>query len=531
MPSENQSITLDELLAEFPGVFTFTGDQRVTGITSDSRKVENGNLFVALSGTNWDGHKFIPNAIHQGASVIVGSEAITDLPVPYLQVPDTRESLATLSAAFYRYPARELVMIGVTGTDGKTTTCHLIHSILAHAGYETGVISTVNAMIGEESIDTGFHVTTPEAPDVQRLLRLMVDRGLRYAVIETTSHSLAQKRVIPSDFDIGVCTNITHEHLDYHQSFDAYRLAKASLFEGLATSRGKKRAPVGAVINVDDASCGHLTNLIKVPLVTYGFKKNSNFQASAFREYTTGSLWTLTQQMNQSDLKKFSIQTRFYGKYNVYNCLAAIATTAGILGIQVDQAENGISRLQPIPGRMERIDLGQDFDAFVDFAHTPNALKQVLMTARNIVKRKRKPGKVIAIFGSAGLRDKGKRKIMAEVSAEFADFTILTAEDPRIEDLAGILRDMASGMDYKGCLEGSDYVRIPDRGEAIIHGVNLASRGDVVLVCGKGHEQSMCFGDIEYPWDDRIAVRVAIGKKMGMLTDEIPHLPTRGMPT
>ena len=528
MTSQPESIKLGELFVDFIGEWQFPDDVLITGITSDSRKVVKGNLYIALSGSNFDGHKFIPEAIHKGASVLVGSRPITNLPVPYLQVSDTRESLAALSAAFYRYPARELVMIGVTGTDGKTTTCNLIHSILTNAGYAAGVISTVNALIGGEQIDTGFHVTTPEAPDVQHLLRMMVQRGLKYAVIETTSHSLAQKRVIPADFDIGVCTNITHEHLDYHQTFEAYRLAKASLFEGLSKEKGcRDGVQVGAVINTDDDSFDFLSKKIQVPLTSYGFKKRANFRASAYQEKIKGSHWVLTNQLYQGIPDNYPVTTRFCGKYNVYNCLAAVAVAVGILGIQAEQAINGLNMLQSIPGRMERIDVGQDFAIYVDFAHTPNALMQILKSARNMVKRNRKPGKVIAVFGSAGLRDREKRRLMAEVSAEYANFTILTAEDPRTEDLPDILREMANGLDSKGCSEGENYLVIPDRGAAIEHAAYMAQSGDVVLVCGKGHEQSMCFGNIEYPWDDRIAVRIAVKKKIGVLTEEMPYLPTR----
>ncbi len=377
MASNPKPLTLNEILAEFSGDWHFPGDTLVTGITSDSRKVKNGMLFVALSGNTWDGHKFIPEAIQKGASVIVGSKPIADLNVPYIQVSDTRESLAAFSASFFRYPARELVMIGVTGTDGKTTTCNLIHSILSNAGYEAGIVSTVNAFIGGEQIDTGFHVTTPEAPELQQLLRMMVDQGLKYAVIETTSHSLAQKRVIPADFDIAVCTNITHEHLDYHQTFEAYRQAKASLFEGITNGSGsKKMAPAGAVINIDDAAFGFLSNHIRIPLTSYGFDKKADYRASAFRENSNGSNWVLTIPQQSSYQDKIPVKTRFYGKYNVSNCLAAIAATNGILGIRIDQVINGINMLEPVSGRMERINLGQNFDAFVDFAHTPNALSR-----------------------------------------------------------------------------------------------------------------------------------------------------------
>jgi UDP-N-acetylmuramoyl-L-alanyl-D-glutamate--2,6-diaminopimelate ligase len=503
-------------------------DPQVGGIQLDSRKIQPGDLFVALSGTSIDGHLFIADAVKRGASAIVGSQpgpevkVSTSLAIPYVQVSDGRLALAYLSAGFYRFPARKLVMIGVTGTDGKTTTCNLIYQILQAAGLPVGMISTVSARIGEEELDTGFHVTTPEAPDVQRYLAKMVEAGLTHVVLEATSHGLAQDRVGACDFDIGVVTNITHEHLDYHGSYVAYREAKARLFTGLGQVVKSLQPPQGAVLNRDDSSFEYLAALARVPQVVYGLQRGVDVYAEQIRTFTGGQAFTAVTPQG-----RFPIMTNLVGAFNVSNCLAAIAATVEVLGLPVEAAQGGIAALKMIPGRMQTIEMGQSFIALVDFAHTPNALRRALETARQLAQAAAPAGRVIAVFGSAGLRDRLKRRMMAETSAELADLTMLTAEDPRSEALADILVEMAGGAQARGAIEGRSFWRIPDRGEAIRRAVSLAQPGDVVIVCGKGHEQSMCFGDVEYPWDDRVALRAALAELLGVPGPAMPYLPTQ----
>ena len=453
--------SLQSIFAEIPLPFCMANvpDIPITGLTLDSRAVQPGYLFVAIKGARLDGHAYIQNAIERGAAAVVGEQDIQDLPVPYIQLKDPRRALTWIAAAFYDWPGRHLTVIGVTGTDGKTTTTNLIHQILLAAGLKAGMISTVNAVIGDEVLDTGFHVTTPDAPDVQRYLARMVHAGLKHVVLETTSHGWAQHRVDASEFDIGVVTNITHEHLDEHGDYEHYRAAKARLFESLEKTLEKPHGnPRLAVINRDDkGSFDYLDKLIRVRKVNYGLTPQADLRAEDINYSPSGIEFTAVGRDVQ-----VAVKSSLVGAYNVSNCLAALTAAVYGLNIAPDVAAQGIAALPGIPGRMERIDLGQNFTAIVDFAHTPNALKSALEAARTMT-----DGKVIAVFGSAGLRDKAKRRMMAEVAAELADLSVLTAEDPRTESLDGILEEMAEGARSKGSVEGETFWRVPDRGEAI----------------------------------------------------------------
>ena len=512
--------TLSDLFSQFPlPIISGSPTQiEIRSITSDSRKVRQGDIFVALSGEYFDGHKYIPNAIEQGAVAIVGEQAITNLPVTYIKVENARQSLAHLAAAYYDYPARELTMLGVTGTDGKTTTSNFLYQILREAGLKVGMISTVNAIIGNQVLDTGFHVTTPDALDTQHYLAQMVDAGLTHVVLETTSHGWAQYRVDACEFDIGVVTNITHEHLDYHGSYEVYRAAKARLFTSLEDTMDKPQGnPRLAVLNKDDISYDYLSRIAPGPQACYSVDASASARAQNVNYLPDGIEFDIV-----TDTLHVAVKTNLVGSYNVSNILAAFSVAVFGLGIDAEVAARGIAALVGIPGRMESIDMGQDFTVIVDFAHTPFALKAAIESARDMTK-----GRVIALFGSAGLRDREKRRMMAEVSVKQADLTVLTAEDPRTESLREILSEMASGAIGKGGVEQESFWRIEDRGEAIHFALTLAQPGDMVLVCGKGHEQSMCFGEIEYPWDDLIATRAALGKFLGVDAPEMPYLPTQ----
>jgi UDP-N-acetylmuramoyl-L-alanyl-D-glutamate--2,6-diaminopimelate ligase len=490
----------------------------VTGIAHDSRRVEPGNLFVALVGGSFDGHNYIDQAIQKGACAVVGTRTITDLAVPYVQVSDSRPTLAYLAASFYNFPARGMTVIGVTGTDGKTTTSSLIYQILLQAGLWAGMVSTVNAVIGDEVLDTGFHVTTPEAPDVQRYLFRMQAAGLTHVVLETTSHGLAQERVTACEFDIGVVTNITHEHLDYHGSYAAYRAAKARLLAELTVTAEKSGGnPRLAVLNRDDQSYEYLHRAASARQISYGLHPEADITAEEVRHAPDGLHFTAVGPGFH-----VPVSSRLIGAFNVSNILAALAATVVGLGIAPETAARGVAALNAIPGRMESITVGQNFLAVVDFAHTPNALRNALLAARGMT-----DGRVIAVFGSAGLRDRMKRRMMAEASQELADVTILTAEDPRTESLEEILEEMASAAVEKGGVEGETFFRVRDRGEAMMEALRLARPGDVVIACGKGHEQSMCFGETEYAWDDRIAMRAALARLLGQTGPPMPYLPTQ----
>ncbi|MBN2386157.1 MAG: UDP-N-acetylmuramoyl-L-alanyl-D-glutamate--2,6-diaminopimelate ligase [Anaerolineales bacterium] len=516
--------TLRSLFSEFPYPFfpSELPDLPIRGIAIDSRRAGPGCLFVARRGGSVDGHDFISQAVERGAVAVVGDRELDSLPVPYVQVDDACRSLTYIAAAFHDWPARKLTVVGVTGTDGKTTTCNLLYQVLLAAGLRAGLISTVNAVIGDEVLDTGFHVTTPDAHDVQHYLAKMVDAGLTHVVLETTSHGWSQHRVDACEFDIGVVTNITHEHLNEHGSYENYRAAKARLFALLARTLPKPQGnPRLAVLNRDDASYAYLQVVVDhqpgVVSLAYGLDPSAGLRAADIHYSPAGIRFTATGQG-----LRIEVRSPLVGAFNVSNCLAALA--AGVCGLGLDPAAaaRGVAALTGIPGRMERIDLGQEFTAIVDFAHTPNALRVAISAARQMT-----AGRVITIFGSAGLRDRAKRRMMAETSVELADISILTAEDPRTESLDGILSEMADGARARGGVEEQSFWRVRDRGAAIRLGIRLARPGDVIMACGKGHEQSMCFETTEYPWDDRTAMRAALAEACGVEGPEMPFLPTQ----
>lgn len=515
-------MVLGELLNLIPDVFSgvtvaaSTASLPIAGITDDSRQVQPGFLFVAVPGVAVDGHSFIPNALKAGAAIVVGEKAAETLPlpsgVPYLRVADARKALGWLHAAWHGFPSRKLVLVGVTGTDGKTTTTNLLYEILRAAGLKTGMISTVNARIGDVSMDTGLHTTTPASADIQRYLAQMVAAGTTHAVLESTSEGLAQQRLAGCDVDVAVVTNITHEHITSHGSFEAYCEAKATLFRALMSSARKPDRPKVAVLNRDDAaSFAYLREIPADRQIVYGVSAaGSDVTAQDVRytpqrvQFTVASPW--------GDVESTS---PLVGAFNVSNILAA-ASAALALDVPLAAVAQGVAAVAGIPGRMERIDEGQDFTAIVDFAHTPNALRRALEAAKQWVGT---GSSVIVAFGSAGLRDREKRRMMGEVAGEMADLIVLTAEDPRTESLDGILAEMAAGVLKYRRVEGVDFWRVPDRGEALRFAAKLARPGDIVLACGKGHEQSMCFGTVEYPWDDREALRCAL---RGETLDTLP---------
>jgi UDP-N-acetylmuramoyl-L-alanyl-D-glutamate--2,6-diaminopimelate ligase len=521
-------VTLTTLLSQFPleilsGIPT---NVQITGIAMDNRQTKPGDLFVAMKGGSADGHDFIPDAIKRGAAGVVGDRPISGLGIPYIQVETSRQALTWLAAAFYGNPGRKLTVIGVTGTDGKTTTCNLLYQVLLAAGFKAGLISTVNAVIGDEVLDTGFHVTTPDAPDVQRFLARMVAAGLTHVVLETTSHGWAQYRVDACEFDVGVVTNITHEHLDQHGSYENYLAAKARLFQSLQKTLPKPQGnPRLSVLNRDDSSYAALAQIAPLPQVCFGLGVTADIRAEAVDYSPKGIRFDavcLDSGSTRSGAFRVPVISPLVGEFNVSNCLAAFTAAVCGLGIPPEVAARGIMAMAGIPGRMERIDLGQSFTAIVDFAHTPNALRVAIETVRRMTEHR-----VIVIFGSAGLRDREKRRMMAEVAGELADVSILTAEDPRTESLDGILAEMAAGACSKGGSEGRTFWRVPDRAEAIRVGVRMAQPGDIVMACGKGHEQSMCFVTTEYAWDDRVAMRAALAELTGAVGPQMPYLPTQ----
>ncbi len=493
--------SFSQLLSALPAgeVLHVSGEAEISApVVEADADVQPGGVFVARPGLNTDGHDFIPRAIERGTAAIVGQREMPGLPVPYAQVANAQEAVGYLAAAYHDFPSRKLVVVGVTGTDGKTTTSTLIHSILQAATQgKAGIISTVNAVIGDEALDTGLHVTTPGAPQIQALLARMVANDLTHCVLEMTSHGLAQGRLNGVAIDVAVLTNLTHEHLDFHGSFEAYRKAKGRIFEMLSHAERKPGQPKIGVVNADDANAEFFAAFPADKTLLYGLSDEAELQAEGVRYLPEGMFFRVGRD---------EYRVALAGAFNVYNALAAVAVGQA-LGIETAVIAEGLGAAEVIPGRMERIDEGQDFTVLVDFAHTPNALKNALQAARGMLQ----PGRrLIAVFGSAGLRDREKRRLMAEVSAQLADFTILTAEDPRTESLDDILHMMATACRSRGGVEEETFILVPDRGLALYEACQMAQPGDIVMACGKGHEQSMCFGTTEYPWDDRDAMRAAL---------------------
>jgi len=379
--------SLQQLFAELPLPFCMLNipEVPITGISIDSRAVQPGHLFVAMKGGSVDGHDYIPRAIENGAAAVVGQRDLGGFAVPYLRLENPRRALTWIAASFYDWPGRKLTVIGVTGTDGKTTTTNLVYQILLAAGIKTGMISTVNAVIGEEVLDTGFHVTTPDAHDVQRYLAQMVAAGLTHVVLETTSHGWSQYRVDACEFDIGVVTNITHEHMDEHGSYENYRAAKARLFSSLEiTSEKPQGNPRLGVINRDDVkSFDFLNRFIQVRKLNYGLSEGADVRAVDVVYSPSGIHFAALSR----DFR-IPVSSKLVGAYNVSNCLAALTATVYGLKVKPEIAAQGIAALEGIPGRMERIDMGQNFTAIVDFAHTPNALKVSLEAAREMLPRR-----------------------------------------------------------------------------------------------------------------------------------------------
>ena len=389
--------------------------------------------------------------------------------------------LAILAVLWFRYPARRLKVIGVTGTDGKTTTTTLIDEILVHWGKKAALISTVAAKIGQKEIDTGFHVTSPDSWKLQRLLREIVNQGFEYVVLEATSHGLVQNRFFGCHFKLGVVTNVAHEHLDYHKTYLNYLKAKAKLFD---------RVEAG-VLNRDDQSFDYLKRKLKekkIKIISYALKNKADFT-----------------------LRNFPFKTPLLGDYNQYNCLAAAAAVS-FLGTPKNVIKEALANFPGVKGRLEEIKNRFDFKVFIDFASTSNSLRNVLIALRKILPAK---GRLIAVFGSAGLRDVQKRALMGEIAARYADLIVLTAEDPRTEDVNRIIDEIAQGALRKGAKEEKTLFRVADRAEAIKFAIQkLAKKGDIVVTCGKGHEQSMCYKKTERPWSEHQAVQKALeGKK------------------
>lgn len=502
--------TIAEVVAGIPSA-TIHGDSAaaIQSIEFDSRLVEPGGMFVALRGGYTDGHAYLDQARMRGAvAALVERGTVEHLRGEWptiVEVADTRAALAIVAAEFFGHPSQDLCVIGVTGTDGKTTTSHLIEAMLRHAGRRTGLIGTVEVRIAGEVDLHESRQTTPESLVIQRILASMRDREVDTAILEATSHGLVMHRLDSCAFDVGVVTNITHEHLDFHGSVEAYREAKAMLLDNVA--RDKQRGRRGAlVLNKDDEGARSIAAHGRgCEMLWYSMDPASDaeFRASQIEFGTNGQQFTLHSPMGET-----RISLALPGRYNVANALAA-ATVGHALGLSLRQIAEGLESLDAVPGRMQAVDEGQPFSVIVDYAHTPDAIKSVLTVLRDAT-----PGRLMVLFGSAGERDIDKRSIQGRVAIEYSDFAIFSSEDPRFEDPMVIIDAIADGAMQAGGRRGVDFECIEDRRTAIATILQAAKAGDVVVLAGKGHEKSMIYGSEKRPWDEA-EVAADILRKLG----------------
>lgn len=461
----------------------------ILSIENDNRKVVNGSLFVCIKGFTVDGHDFAELAVKEGAVAVIAEKPLS-LPVPVIVVEDTRRALALLADAFYRQPSHKMHMIGITGTNGKTTTSHLIEKILSDAGQVTGLIGTMYTKIGSKQLETKN--TTPESLTLQKTFHQMVEEGVQSAVMEVSSHALVEGRVHGTDFNVAVFTNLTQDHLDYHHTMEEYQRAKSLLFSQLGNTFDFEN-PKYAVLNIDDNASKMYIECTSAHVVTYGIDNKATFQATNIKISAKGTEFDLVSPFG---IHQVTIQ--LIGKFSVYNALASLAA-AICSGITLENAISSLESVQGVSGRFELVDAGQEFTVIVDYSHTPDSLENVLQTIKQFVQ-----GKVWVVVGCGGDRDRTKRPLMAKIACELSDRPIFTSDNPRSEDPMEIIRDMEAGV------SGQEYDVFPDRREAITYAVKHAGRNDVILIAGKGHETYQIIGDKVLDFDDREVAREAI---------------------
>lgn len=468
----------------------------LTGIADDSRRVENGNLFVAVRGLRVDGHAFVGQAIERGAGAIVVEAPVDGLAVPQLVVDRGAATLASAAAWWHGDPSRELLTVGVTGTNGKTTTSFLAAAGLAGAGFRTGLIGTIGIRIGGSFVPNEEPNTTPGALELQRILRAMVDADEQAVVIETSSHGLAADRVASVEYDGAIFTNLSHEHLDFHGTFEAYRDAKRSLFSRLP-AKAKGGRPGLAVVNLDDR---HVDGFMKAArkahasVITYGAAAMADVRLYGVRP---GNPTSLVQAIVGQ--RRVDVQLRLPGRYNAMNALAVLGLAHG-WGFDIDAVAAALAAVEGVPGRMERVDAGQPFAVVIDYAHTSASLAAVLAELRPLAAEGRG---VITVVGASGERDTGKRPLMGEAATKGSRLLIVTEDDSRGEDPNQIFEAVAAGAEAAGARRGDDLLVIADRREAIAEAFRRAQPGDVVLVAGKGHETWNVGPNGPEPWSDR----------------------------
>lgn len=474
-------------------------EKEILAIEHDSRKAGTGTLFAAFVGTRVDGHDFIPAVAAQGAAaVLVEKDVIAPESVTVIRVPDVREAVQKLAPYFYDYPARKMRMIGITGTNGKTTTSYLIRAMLRDAGYKVGLIGTIQIMIEDEVLP--IHNTTPDVIDLQAALHLMAARGMDYVVMEVSSHALDQKRVAGCEFDTGVFTNLTQDHLDYHKTLENYKAAKQKLFRMLGET-GSVKAGKTAIANIDDAAGADMLSAASCKKVSYAIEKAASLQAAAIDVRAGGANFSI-----HGDFGSLSLQLKITGIFNVYNVMAAVCAALAE-GLSPAAVKASLEKFRSVPGRFELVDEGQNFSVIVDYAHTPDGLENILHTARQIAKKR-----IITVFGCGGDRDRTKRPIMGRIAAELSDVVLATSDNPRTEDPEFILSQVEEGVLEK--LGGKQHEKITDRRAAIFRAIELADPDDIVVIAGKGHEDYQILKDKTIHFDDKEVAREAIRGKM-----------------
>ena len=482
--------------------------REVTAVVQDSRRAAPGSLFVAVRGFHSDGHRFISQAVGQGAVAVIAEESavVKALPdTPVIRVPDSRKALARLAAKFYGYPSRRVKLVGITGTKGKTTTSYLTRSIIEAAGHSAGLIGTIDYRIGDRVYPAPN--TTPESLDLQALLSEMAEQGARYCVMEVSSHALALGRTDECVFEAAAFTNLAHEHLDFHKTMDEYGAAKMLLFSGLSPDKT-------AVINADDSSASGIIRSTTARVITYGITAHADVRPTGTIGHNISGLsFSLSTPAGE-----IGIRSSLVGRHNIYNILAAVGLGIA-LGFSGEAVATGIEQMKAVPGRMEKVDAGQPFGVLVDYAHTEGSLRSLLEAVREMAGKR-----VITVFGCGGDRDSAKRPKMGAAAIAQSDVVIITSDNPRTEDPLAIIGEIEAGMRAAGfrvpvgeTLRGGPagkkpYLVTPDRAEAIKRAIAMAETGDVVVLAGKGHEDYQIIGEKKFPFDDREEARKAIRK-------------------
>lgn len=505
-------ITLERLHAELPGSrLRGPGSVTVSAVCHDSREVRPGALFVAVPGRRVDGHDYLPQALAAGAAAAIvqadragkWEPLLEGRAVPLLVVPDARAALARAAAAFHGHPGRRLRLVGVTGTDGKTSLAHLIAHTLAAVGEGVGLLSTAECRIGGEVLPNTDRFTTPEAPTVQALLARMAAASCRYAVVEATSHGLELRRLDGCPFDVAVMTNVGTDHLDFHGSRAQYLEAKGRLFAMLDEGPEKGLAKT-AVLNADDPASQHFRSRTRARAITYGLEAAADVSADGIEPEGWGSRFRLRTPAGEAEAR-----IGRPGRFNVCNALATAAVGLAV-GLDLPSIVRGLDSWPGAPGRLELVEAGQPFGVVVDFAHAPDSLRRALELLRS-----RWRGRLIALFGCIGERDRERRFPMGQTAARLADYTIVTDDNPYGEDREAILQEIAAGLRAEGKREGHDFAIVPDRREAIAQALAMAVDEDAVLLAGKGHEVTVHLADSSYQCDDREVARRLLREMFG----------------